>query len=571
CPSDLDGSEPRPDQKADGCTPALGMDPEMDRYNAIKEWLDDLEAQPNLEEDGVRVVLVPFSGGKHSRPLSSEDPELYEFGTIDEARVRLNRLIQEQRDEMDLLVKDFPMTRTPPEAIHMGTTAPRSTIDYMLPVIRSEMVKLENQEQDTTNQTEPPAFTPFKVIYISDGVFRPLKEHWDKVWKFSGCDRNPNFTLCYDLKRDFRDEIGDVDSNTFDNTLTSLKNIYDLRKNFERSSLELHFVKIHPDRLLPEDQNSGKDTRLYSNLFNEIKTSLEENEGEIKIHNQFNEHRPFSLFGGPTVKTYKIDNFYVINLNRFVDDFGRVVQDSDGDGLSDEEEEKVGTSPLKARSNDICLDIITQLYGCKNVGCDPERDLDGDGLNSCEEITLSSDDSKIDSDDDGILDSHEIVRKMSPTLDSQNRFSSTDSISDYEHLKRGVSIFANIQNIPEKSMIDYSIEEVGFLKAKDNLGQELRLAEYEASIRNIPIGSSQSTSGFRSFVDSLGLAHDPKIYSLGSDHEENKNQIIHVMRVRALQDPTDVYWLIYRAEVAWEVESIRSEYQLDLSMFGHLK
>lgn len=575
CPSDLDGDQPRPDQKADGCVPQPGIDPEMDRFSAIEEWFDDLEQLPNLDPDGIRVALIPFSGGKYKRPLANESPSLYEFMTIADARVRLAQLRKEQQREMELMSQESPFTKTPLEAVHMGTTAPKSTLDYMFPIIKKEMENLElESERRLSNEdgaNEMPSFTPFRIIYISDGVFKPLKEHWDRALKFSGCDKNPNFTLCYDLKRDFHNEIGDVDENTFDNTVASFRAIYQLDQQFKYSNLDLNFVKIHPDRVSAEDQNSGKESATYRNLFNEIKSSLESGEKKIGLYSQFDGHHPFSIFGGPTIKTFKVDNFYVINLNRHVNDFGQVIVDSDGDGLSDDEELSFGTSPVEARTNHVCLDIITHFFGCKNVGCDPERDEDGDGLNSCEEITLSSSDQKIDSDGDGLLDSHEVLRKLSPIMDDRDRFASNSSVSNYDHFLRGVSIFSSLDSIVEGGMISFSIDELGFVTDHDSLGQEVQLAEYEAIINSIPLGETKSVEELPHFVNSLGVVRDPQFYLLGTSHSANKNQLVHIFHVRAIQDPADDYWLVFRNEMEWNGDVSVQSYQLDLSKFGLLQ
>lgn len=64
--------------------------------------------------------------------------------------------------------------------------------------------------------------------------------------------------------------------------------------------------------------------------------------------------------------------------------------DSDGDGLTDEEERKLGTDPHSA-------------------------DTDGDGLSDGDEVTLETDPNAVDTDGDGYSDFDEIVEDKDPT------------------------------------------------------------------------------------------------------------------------------------------------------------
>ncbi len=87
--------------------------------------------------------------------------------------------------------------------------------------------------------------------------------------------------------------------------------------------------------------------------------------------------------------------------------------DSDGDGVSDEEEEKIGTNP-KVRDTD--LDGIwdgEEIYGWKT---DPlKRDTDGDGLSDYWEVKkYSTDPFNPDTDGDGYLDGQEVHNWFNP-------------------------------------------------------------------------------------------------------------------------------------------------------------
>ena len=119
--------------------------------------------------------------------------------------------------------------------------------------------------------------------------------------------------------------------------------------------------------------------------------------------------------------------------------------DSDGDGLSDGEEAALGTDPLNQDSDDDGLtdgaealsgldplnpdsDGDGLLDGTEFVGdTDPfEADSDGDGLNDGDEIEAGSDPNAVDSDGDGLWDGSEVSNGTDPT----NEDTDGDGIND---------------------------------------------------------------------------------------------------------------------------------------------
>jgi hypothetical protein len=89
-----------------------------------------------------------------------------------------------------------------------------------------------------------------------------------------------------------------------------------------------------------------------------------------------------------------------------------VACDSDGDGLSNSEEEEFGSDPNLVDSDG---DGLTDLEEFE-AGTDPNsNDTDGDGIVDYEEMTLGTDPTKADSDGDGIDDAEELELGTDPT------------------------------------------------------------------------------------------------------------------------------------------------------------
>ena len=98
-------------------------------------------------------------------------------------------------------------------------------------------------------------------------------------------------------------------------------------------------------------------------------------------------------------------------------------RDSDNDGLTDEEEETLGTNPNDADTDGDGLNDGQEI----NLGTDPNNaDSDGDGLSDSEESTLGIDPNNADTDGDGLSDGEE----SSLGTDPNNADSDGDGVND---------------------------------------------------------------------------------------------------------------------------------------------
>ena len=111
----------------------------------------------------------------------------------------------------------------------------------------------------------------------------------------------------------------------------------------------------------------------------------------------------------------------VANVNAKPSARGPLV-DSDGDGLSDNEESRLGTSPTQRDTDgDGIGDFVEVLVGLRPLEVDAPvacerlvfgRDSDRDGLSDCDERLIGTDPSLVDSDGDGLPDRLELYSQL---------------------------------------------------------------------------------------------------------------------------------------------------------------
>ncbi|HET6344756.1 MAG TPA: VWA domain-containing protein [Myxococcota bacterium] len=146
-------------------------------------------------------------------------------------------------------------------------------------------------------------------------------------------------------------------------------------------------------------------------------------------------------------------SFYLVNESRVVRK-GKLLADSDSDGVPDEEEIATGTDPTRNdpnrtgcgdRTNQILMPNVGLCAGtCKNelelAGRDPNRliDQDADGLRDCEESALGVNRLEADADGDNFIDSLE-VRFGTNFNDASTRVVDTDrdGVTDAEEIVTG--------------------------------------------------------------------------------------------------------------------------------------
>ncbi|MCB0422639.1 MAG: hypothetical protein KDD61_16675, partial [Bdellovibrionales bacterium] len=319
-----------------------------------------------------------------------------------------------------------------------------------------------------------------------------------------------------------------------------LDTIIKMPKGYQGATLTMHLVKIHPD-LVPVWDRPTPELNIFDEIYKENKEYF-----QAAI---LGPEPPFSVLAlGGTHLTYRLDDLYVLNLNAYIDAYGNLVSDSDGDGLSDEQEASLGFDPLDPRSQSPCLDGFFHLHGCRSVSCDADYDRDGDSLNDCEEKTIQTNTKKIDSDSDNILDLHELLRGLNPNTDQRLTSSANDGYTDNQHFYMGLHPRTRVYQLNGVPPIEIEMTFVKYNSVRDESGNPAVTGVYRAVVNHIPIATTQKTKDFaipRRYDDT----RDKDRYVGPLPHDKNINQLLFVAKVAANEDPNDFYWLIHRQSI----------------------
>ncbi len=144
-------------------------------------------------------------------------------------------------------------------------------------------------------------------------------------------------------------------------------------------------------------------------------------------------------------RSYGAKNLLVTNHNAFPAST-RFLPDSDGDGLDDDTELRLGTDPLVADKDGDGYGDFTEVAlraagfdpldaGRPEVPCDaPFEDADGDGLMRCEEALYGTDDKMVDTDLDGFPDLVEVRMGTDPTRDDTTEDPDSDGKRNMDEL-----------------------------------------------------------------------------------------------------------------------------------------
>lgn len=600
CVDDLDGANPSANPGP--CTPLPGYDPVAKRFEVVRLWLEQLKIK---NEPDVQVMILPFSGGIVDASRKLNEIALLGFLNLEDATQRLKDL----KTEQDLEVQN---PNRGPSDKKMGTTVPYTFLSYAQGKIEEEMRKLLTDKQLYTSL--------FEFYYISDGLYKPQLKEIQTAMDLAKCpmdcvldpelvqcnsvvgtgqvfDGNGNLITpkpmtaeviakikacagpgasttpvgvapktfsgdacyCLTIGNTLYKYLGRYEDNDPAKNITTLMSISGLSDYFMQGNINMNFVSV-----LPLDTPTPPGT---INIFNDYKkmipqarlTTLEEMEKVI----------PRSA-APLQVLSYKIDKFYVVNLNALQAENGFWIPDSDADGISDEDEVLAGSDPLNERSNaeaPYCLDGIGAKFGCRMSGCDAALDADGDFLNECEEKTLKTATNRRDTTDDGIIDYIKSIKSMNPLIDASKVDSNSDGFADDQALYWGYNplVNLNIIDVTKSPKIFSQVQFLGYVSTEKG-----NLPQYSIDVSKIPLVKTKAYNQNTSFFyDRFKVDPVTDGEFLGPiSHAEGENDVLFLVKIRSTEIKEKTYWLAYRKQMIYgNGDSVK----LELNQFTELR
>jgi hypothetical protein len=178
--------------------------------------------------------------------------------------------------------------------------------------------------------------------------------------------------------------------------------------------------------------------------------------------------------------------------------------DSDGDGLSDEEEALYGTDPTRKDTDqdglsDFCevkmsspghtLDPLDPSDSICDVGT-TGIDSDNDGMTDCEEYVKGTNRLNPDTDSDGIPDGIEFLMGTNPLASEDTTDTDFDGVLDWMEVQRHTNVMSNDPRIRERNSYVYDIQDAGLVLINQGTDMESHVREFQFDISNIDLADT---------------------------------------------------------------------------------
>jgi len=197
---------------------------------------------------------------------------------------------------------------------------------------------------------------------------------------------------------------------------------------------------------------------------------------------------------------YKVKYMVAYNYN-VIPGVELVYADSDGDGLSDDEEEQYGTDPEMVDTDG---DGLSDFFEIKvsspghvlnpldptDSNCDRAAvgvDSDKDGLTDCEELVKGTNRLVPDTDLDGIPDGIEFLTGTNPLEVQHTMDTDFDGIVDWLEVQRHTNVTSNDEKIRERYSYRYNITDAGLVRINQGTEMESYVRRFNFNISNIDV------------------------------------------------------------------------------------
>jgi len=290
------------------------------------------------------------------------------------------------------------------------------------------------------------------------------------------------------------DGIPDVDNgrvpecNETESIIGAVQDIADLKKRFRLRELTFNTILVSSPTTPTQFRDVSRSVlncmaRFGNGVFRDF-----DNGGQLNFLNfDFTSYR----------RTFTVKNLIVANINArpgTTDD----ITDSDGDGLTDEEEFQIGSDPtlldtdgdffndlLEHRLRTSGLDPLDPLDGDCSLDVD-QQDTDGDGLRDCEERFLGTKSRLFDSDFDGVPDLVEVWFDTLTTVDDLKQDLDFDGSFNGDEIRWHSNPRTNDSG---------NLSDLGYRYVETSKGPYQARYEYDFSVSNIRLASTLETPG----------------------------------------------------------------------------
>lgn len=389
---------------------SLATDHDGGRFETIKFFLDHC-----AQQTGNQYALIGFSAGAGVLGGGRFSCDNVAFGSASTLRGQIDALKARQAQDEAWYVqwkKPRYLTEAQPDSLLYGVTSYTSAMSCL------QRLMIDDLSASTANQTDR-----YRVFFISDGVPQ------DKAK--TGCNLS---SLTAEQKQSC------YLSGSLDPMMMIRTAAFSRAKDLKFEGIYYGKTASAPVVMNALSNEGGSGNAIQMSSFGKDQTAL------------------CNLVMQQSSLDYRPDVYSIVNLTA-IRKAGRLLADSDMDGIPDEEEEALGFDPTNPRSAvPGVLDGICQRLGgvtscrekMRSISCDPTLNP-ATGLTACDlamlGISETRGDAGVDTDRDGLPDFVEILKGTDPLVADMTADPDGDGVTTLEEIVRGSDPFTTDANL----------------------------------------------------------------------------------------------------------------------------